>query len=142
MLLKDPRALCGSDWCADAAIPPLILCHQLLLLVALSLLLSLPLVVLLYLLLSLLAPHRPLLLSLYITADAVAAAAAVAASGVGNNIFLSAVLVSAAVVPSVYWILYFIPAVVNETTVPLQTPSPTVCFATVRLMNTLAHSLQ
>jgi hypothetical protein len=34
------------------------------------------------------------------------------------------------------------PDVVNETTVPSQTPSPTVCFATVRPMNTLAHSLQ
>ena len=71
--------------------------------------------------------------ALHITASAAAAAAVIPATG-GDSSFLSAVLVSAAVVPSVYLIWYLLTAVVNGTTVPSHTPCPTVCFATVRPM--------
>ena len=74
-----------------------------------------------------------------ITADAVFVAA-IPATGAGDNTCMSTVLVRVAVVPSVYSILYL--RVVNATTVPSQTPCSTVCFAAVRPMKTLAHSLQ
>ena len=51
-------------------------------------------------------------------ADAASVAAAVPATGGGDDISLSAALMGAAVVPSVYWIQYLFPRVVNETTVP------------------------
>ena len=50
----------------------------------------------------------------------------------GNNAFLSAVVVSIAVVPSVYSIVYLRALSVNATTVPRHAQCPSSCVATVR----------
>ena len=62
----------------------------------------------------------------------VPASAAASSATTGSNTFLSAVVVSIAVAPSVYWIVYLRALRINATTVPSHTWCPSSCVATVR----------